>query len=125
MLFRTLPMRACSSALAFSTTAGGVARIDRDTVDRANRVAAQKMKSDLRAVLNRNSVPAGVFIGGSSPGRGVKVAGTRRIIALHRSGYLNANCMEDGAPAEAPTTAARLILSASNRQACASACADA
>ena len=59
----------------------------------------------------------------SPAARGTKAAGTMRISAVQRSGWRSANCIDEGAPAEAPMIAARLRPSASSRQACASACA--
>src|SRR6185503_12750218 len=97
----TCATRSCSSAAALSTTAGGVARIARIMDWRASLLAAQKKKSDLSPVSKKNVVPAGVRIGGPPAGRGAYAAGTSKTKAVLRSGCLNANCMDDGAPAEA------------------------
>src|SRR5580765_6562884 len=55
MWFRTFVTRACSSAPAFSTSCGGVPRTVLNMVLRASFDMAQKMKSELMAMLIKNS----------------------------------------------------------------------
>ena len=51
-----------------------------------------------------NAIRGGVTIGGALAGRGTYAAGTINTSAVIRCGCRSANCIDEGAPAEAPTT---------------------
>ena len=75
-------------------------------VSRLRRDAAQKTKSERNAVSNRSGVREGGVIGGPPSARGTYAAGTTSTNARQRFACRSANCIDEGAPAEAPRTTA-------------------
>ena len=115
--------RARSRASAAWISAGGVASTCAKNASRARCSALHTSRSEpsRRSSLASCASDTGGALPAAAPG--LWTIGTTSTSALTRSGWPIAACSADGAPAEAPSTAARGRPSASSTQTCASACA--